>query len=105
MFFQTYSNLVEHCSASGDASNTISKNNNDNDYLNDVEMENNGHTTNGKLIPPAMDISQFPFNFLTFYYFSGNICKNGNANNFNESIDADEEMGMSSWGFCFFNLK
>ncbi|XP_075170052.1 ran-binding protein M [Haematobia irritans] len=67
---KTESNLVEHCSASGDASNTISKNNNDNDYLNDVEMENNGHTTNGT------------------------VCKNGNSNNFNESIDADEEMDV-----------
>ncbi|XP_061399745.1 ran-binding proteins 9/10 homolog [Musca vetustissima] len=67
---KTESNLVEHCSATGDAPNTISKNNNDNDYLNDVEMENNGHTTNG------------------------NICKNGNTNNFNESIDADEEMDV-----------
>ncbi|XP_073847976.1 ran-binding protein M isoform X2 [Musca autumnalis] len=67
---KTESTLVEHCSASGDAPNTISKNNNDNDYLNDVEMDNNGHTTNG------------------------NICKNGNTNNFNESIDADEEMDV-----------
>uniref|UniRef100_A0A1I8P9R2 Ran-binding proteins 9/10 homolog n=1 Tax=Stomoxys calcitrans TaxID=35570 RepID=A0A1I8P9R2_STOCA len=66
---KTESNLVEHCSASGDAPNTISKNN-DNDYLNDVEMENNGHTTNGS------------------------VCKNGNSNNFNESIDADEEMDV-----------
>ncbi|KAM7345591.1 ran-binding protein M isoform 3-T3 [Cochliomyia hominivorax] len=67
---KTQSNLVEHCSTSNDAPTTISKSNNDNDYLNDVEMENNSHTTNG------------------------NICKNGNTNNFNDSIDADEEMDV-----------
>ncbi|KAI8127648.1 Ran-binding proteins 9/10 like protein [Lucilia cuprina] len=66
---KTHSNLVEHCSTSNDSPTTISKSNNDNDYLNDVEMENNGHTTNG------------------------NVCKNGNTNNFNDSIDADEDMG------------
>lgn len=26
----------------------------------------------------------------------GNVCKNGNTNNFNDSIDADEEMGKFS---------
>lgn len=41
---------MEHCSTSNDATTTtISKSNNDNDYLNDVEMENNSHTTNGNL--------------------------------------------------------
>ncbi|XP_065370292.1 ran-binding proteins 9/10 homolog isoform X2 [Calliphora vicina] len=67
---KTQSNLVEHCSIANDAPSTISKSNNDNDYLNDVEMENNGHTTNG------------------------NVCKNGNTNNFTDSIDADEEMDV-----------
>ncbi|XP_046809661.1 ran-binding protein 9 [Lucilia cuprina] len=67
---KTHSNLVEHCSTSNDSPTTISKSNNDNDYLNDVEMENNGHTTNG------------------------NVCKNGNTNNFNDSIDADEDMDV-----------
>uniref|UniRef100_A0A1A9X3G9 Ran-binding proteins 9/10 homolog n=1 Tax=Glossina brevipalpis TaxID=37001 RepID=A0A1A9X3G9_9MUSC len=64
-------NLVEQRSASGGISTTNdSKCSNDNDYMNDVEMENNGHTTNGE------------------------ICKNGNTNNFNDSIDADEEMDV-----------
>uniref|UniRef100_A0A1A9VGL5 Ran-binding proteins 9/10 homolog n=1 Tax=Glossina austeni TaxID=7395 RepID=A0A1A9VGL5_GLOAU len=64
-------NLVEQRSTSGGISTTnASKCNNDNDYMNDVEMESNGHTTNGE------------------------ICKNGNTNNFNESIDTDEEMDV-----------
>lgn len=43
------SNLVEQRSTSGGISTTnASKCNNDNDYMNDVEMESNGHTTNGE---------------------------------------------------------
>ncbi|KAI8127647.1 Ran-binding proteins 9/10 like protein [Lucilia cuprina] len=51
---KTHSNLVEHCSTSNDSPTTISKSNNDNDYLNDVEMENNGHTTNDVDVLPSV---------------------------------------------------
>ncbi|KAI9580604.1 hypothetical protein GQX74_011274 [Glossina fuscipes] len=64
------SNLVDQRSTSGGISTTNASKCNDNDYMNDVEMESNGHTTNGE------------------------ICKNGNPNNFNDSIDTDEEMDV-----------
>ncbi|XP_017465202.1 PREDICTED: ran-binding protein 9 [Rhagoletis zephyria] len=58
----------ENCS--GDAISISNKNNSTNiDYLNDVEMETNIHTTNG------------------------NSCKNGGLN-FNSSLDVDEEMDI-----------
>uniref|UniRef100_A0A1B0BHV8 Ran-binding proteins 9/10 homolog n=1 Tax=Glossina palpalis gambiensis TaxID=67801 RepID=A0A1B0BHV8_9MUSC len=63
-------NLVDQRSTSGGISTTNASKCNDNDYMNDVEMESNGHTTNGE------------------------ICKNGNPNNFNDSIDTDEEMDV-----------
>ncbi|XP_067632319.1 ran-binding protein 9 isoform X2 [Eurosta solidaginis] len=57
----------ENCS--GDAISISNKNNTNIDYMNDVEMEMNVHTTNG------------------------NTCKNGTSN-FNSSMDADEEMDI-----------
>lgn len=58
---------MEHCSTSNDAiTTTISKSNNDNDYLNDVEMENNSHTTNGKL--NLMAISGFKTIEFNYYW-------------------------------------